>query len=113
MHIDVSTLLQLRIAIGQIEEQRQQQKEEQNNEKPITTSSCISYDATKQVITITCGSANLSDIYKQINDVNILQKEQESGNDDTSTTSNSNNNNSKVWLLNAGIVIGKGANLIH
>jgi mannuronan 5-epimerase len=55
---------------------------------------CITYDPTEKTITITCGSASLTDISNQLKDPNILQK----GNDGE-------------WLLNAGIVIAQGATL--
>ena len=45
-----------------------------------SASSCISYDSSTNLITITCASANLSEIDKQLNDVNILRKENKNDN---------------------------------
>jgi poly(beta-D-mannuronate) C5 epimerase len=59
-------------------------------------SSCIGYDSSERVIGITCKTSTLTDIYNQINDTNILDKETSDG----------------VWLLNAGIVIEHDAKLV-
>jgi hypothetical protein len=53
---------------------------------------CIIYDPSDRLITITCGSASLTDIDNQIKDANILHKENNGDDDDT------------VWLLNAGVI---------
>jgi mannuronan 5-epimerase len=66
-------------------------------------SSCIGYNNSEKVIEITCVSATLTDVYTQLNNVNILGKE-------TSIVSNGNNS-SKIWLLNAGLLIDKGSTL--
>jgi parallel beta-helix repeat protein len=58
-------------------------------------SSCITYNPTARVITVTCGSATLTDIYNHFHDNNILSKQSPDG----------------IWLLNARIVIAKGATL--
>jgi len=58
-------------------------------------SSCITYNPTARVITVTCGSATLTDIYNNFHDNNILSKQSPDG----------------IWLLNARIVIAKGATL--
>src|SRR6266496_782494 len=55
-------------------------------------SSCITYDSTARLITISCQSVSLSDIYNQINNHGVLDKQPQG-----------------VWILNAGIVIDKGA----
>ena len=60
------------------------------------SSNCISFDSSERVITVTCKTSTLTDIYNQINDKNIIDKETQDG----------------VWLLNAGIVIEKDAKLI-
>ena len=57
---------------------------------------CITYDSSTNVITVTCGSASLTDIDNQLNDDSILGKQQESNG---------------VWLLNAGIVVANQATL--
>jgi parallel beta-helix repeat protein len=54
---------------------------------------CIIYDPSDRLITITCGSASLTDIDNQIKDANILHKENNGDDDDT------------VWLLNAGVIV--------
>ena len=58
---------------------------------------CISYDSVERLITVSCKSATLTDIYNQLNDPSILNKEQHQRND--------------VWLLNANITINKGSTL--
>jgi parallel beta-helix repeat protein len=59
-------------------------------------SSCVTYDPSEEIISITCKGANLSGVYNQLKDPNLLRKEV--GSDE-------------VWLLNAGIVIEKDATL--
>lgn len=56
---------------------------------------CISYDRAERAISITCKTSTLTDIYNQINDTSVLNKETSDG----------------VWLLNAGIVIEHNAKL--
>ena len=58
---------------------------------------CISYDSVERLITVSCKSSTLTDIYNQLNDPSILNKEQQQRND--------------VWLLNANITINKGSTL--
>jgi len=58
-------------------------------------SECITYNSEEKVITITCKSATLTDINNQLNDPDLLHKEI----------------TNRVWLLNAGIIIEKGATL--
>ena len=60
-------------------------------------SGCISYDSVKRMITISCSSATLTDIYNQLNNPSVLSKEPQERNG--------------VWLLNANITINKGATL--
>jgi poly(beta-D-mannuronate) C5 epimerase len=62
-----------------------------------STSSCIRYDSSEKIITITCKSANLTDIDNQLKDPGILHKETGAA-DDTG-----------VWLLNAGIEVAPNA----
>jgi mannuronan 5-epimerase len=57
---------------------------------------CITYDSSTNIITVTCGSASLTDIDNQLNDDSILGKQQESNG---------------MWLLNAGIVVANQATL--
>jgi mannuronan 5-epimerase len=61
-----------------------------------TDASCIRYDSSEKVISITCKGANLTGVYNQLKDPNLLRK----GVDGEG-----------VWLLNAGIVIEKDATL--
>src|SRR5215217_5998305 len=61
-----------------------------------TDASCIRYDSSEKVISITCKGANLTGVYNQLKDPNLLCK----GVDGDG-----------VWLLNAGIVIEKDATL--
>ena len=59
---------------------------------------CVKYDSKEKTITITCHSANLTDVYNQLRNPEILEKE-------TSASTE------VVWLLNAPIIIEKGATL--
>jgi len=58
---------------------------------------CIIYDPSDRLITITCGSATLTDIDNQLKDANIPHKENNENDDDI------------VWLLNSGIVVAENA----
>jgi parallel beta-helix repeat protein len=60
-----------------------------------SSSECITYNPEEKVITITCKSANMTDINNQLNDPDVLHKETTNG----------------VWLLNAGIIIEEDATL--
>ena len=64
----------------------------------ISNDSCIEYDSEHQIITIECESANLTDIHNQLRYPGVLEKAESlpSGN---------------VWLLDAAIIIKKGATL--
>src|SRR5918996_2748739 len=67
--------------------------------------SCISYDPEDNMITITCQSANLSDIHNILEDRNVLSKE-----DDVDTISDTTDGDSDtVWQLNAGITVAQNA----
>jgi mannuronan 5-epimerase len=66
----------------------------------IDSAPCVTYDSTDKIITITCNSASLTDVDKQLKDANILYKE--TTDEDT---------NSRIWLLNAGIVVADKATL--
>ena len=59
---------------------------------------CVKYDSKEKTITITCHSVNLTDVYNQLRNPEILKKE-------TSASTEI------VWLLNAPIIIEKGATL--
>ena len=56
---------------------------------------CISYDHSKKSIVISCGSVHLTDIAYQINEQDVIKKESDEN-----------------WLLNASIIVEKGATLI-
>jgi mannuronan 5-epimerase len=60
----------------------------------LPVSGCIYYDSSQRTVIISCASANLSDIYSQLKNNNILRKE---------------SSNSNIWLLNAGLTIQKGS----
>jgi parallel beta-helix repeat protein len=69
--------------------------------------SCITFDSKTRLISISCKSARLSDIDKQLNNPSILKRESfDSDSDKFDSTS------SKGWLLNAGITVAKNATLI-
>lgn len=59
-------------------------------------SSCITYDSSEEIISITCKGANLSGVDHQLKDPDLLRKEVDGDG---------------VWLLNSGIVIEEGATL--
>lgn len=67
-----------------------------NSPSSESNSSCISFDSSERIISITCKTSTLTDIYNQINDKSIIDKETPDG----------------VWLLNAGIVIEHDAKLV-
>ena len=54
------------------------------------------------MIKISCGVATLSDIDKQLRDPDILSIDH---------SNSSTSDNLKTWLLNAGVMVGKGASL--
>jgi mannuronan 5-epimerase len=68
--------------------------------------SCISYDSTDNIITISCGSASLTDIYNQVKDPSVIHREENTA-AITTTSANGGDNHREggVWLLNAGIVV--------
>jgi mannuronan 5-epimerase len=77
--------------IGSAYAQQEQQKTD--------SGSCITYDSTENAIRINCEHANLTDVYNQLQNQDLLHRE----------VGNSNDNG--VWVLNAGIVIEEGATL--
>ena len=66
------------------------------------SSSCINYDPSARLITVTCTSASLTDVYNSLNDPNILGIERQ-----RESSSSSGN----LWLLNANLKISQGATL--
>jgi poly(beta-D-mannuronate) C5 epimerase len=58
-------------------------------------SNCISYDDSERTIAITCKSAHMTDIYNQLRDHQILDRQ-----------------SNGIWLLNANLTIDKGATLV-
>jgi mannuronan 5-epimerase len=64
------------------------------------SSSCINYDPSARLITVTCTSASLTDVYYSLNDPNILGIERQ-----RESSSSSGN----LWLLNANLTISHGA----
>ncbi len=62
-------------------------------------SPCISYNAEERLITISCKTSSISDVYSSLKDNGVLSKE---------TAAKDNKNQ---WLLNAGIVISQGSTL--
>ena len=71
------------------------QNADAQQQQDMESDSCVRYDSTENEIRINCESANLTDIYNQLQDPDLLHKETTDG----------------VWLLNAGIVIEEGATL--
>jgi hypothetical protein len=59
------------------------------------TVACITYDSEENTIRIECEYANLTGIYNQLKDPDLLYKETDN----------------RSWLLNAGMVIEEGATL--
>ena len=55
---------------------------------------CITYDPTARLITISCISAHLSDVYNQVNNHEVLDRQPQG-----------------VWILNANLTIDKGSTL--
>src|SRR5215213_5223801 len=53
--------------------------------QPLSSSSCITYDSSDNIIRITCNSASLTDIYNQLKDTNALNKENSAANTNTNT----------------------------
>src|SRR5215216_2840544 len=71
------------------------QNADAQQQQDMESDSCVRYDSTENEIRINCESANLTDIYNQLQDPDLLHKETTDG----------------VWLLNAGIIIEQGATL--
>ena len=71
---------------------------QEDEEASSLSTDCVKYDSIEKTITITCHSANLNDVYNELRNPEILRKE-------TSAPTEA------VWLLNAPIIIEKGATL--
>jgi poly(beta-D-mannuronate) C5 epimerase len=56
--------------------------------------SCITYDPSARLITISCQSAHFSDVYNQVNNREVLDRQPQG-----------------LWLLNANVTINKGSTL--
>jgi mannuronan 5-epimerase len=69
---------------------------------------CVDYDSVQKLIEVRCESIHLTDIYNSLKNPSILDVE----NDDDGNVSTIGANNSKVWVLNAGIVVDKESSLI-
>src|ERR687889_1609402 len=80
---------------------------EAQQEEEVDQDSCITFDSSDNIIRITCNSASLTDIYNQLKDTNVLNKENSAA---ANTTTNAATND-KTWLLNAGIEVANGATL--
>ncbi|MEJ7642296.1 MAG: hypothetical protein WKF36_08910 [Candidatus Nitrosocosmicus sp.] len=65
----------------------------------ISGSPCIAYDAEERLITISCKSSSILNVYSSLKDNSILSKE------------NTTKDNKNQWLLNAGIVVSQGSTL--
>jgi poly(beta-D-mannuronate) C5 epimerase len=65
----------------------------------VSGSPCIAYDAEARLITISCKSSSISDVYSSLKDNSVLSKE------------NVTKGNKNQWLLNAGIVVSQGSTL--
>ena len=68
----------------------------------IAPSPCITYEPLTRVIEVTCQSANLTNVYKQLHNKDVL-------NIQPSTNDSNNTGNKSIWLLNASLFIAKGA----
>ena len=73
----------------------------QQEQQQTDSGSCITYDSTENVIRIDCEHANLTGVYDQLQDQDLLHKE----------VGNGNGNDNGVWVLNTGLVIEEGATL--
>src|SRR5918996_2821795 len=81
--------------------------QQQQRNAAINSAACISYDSKDNIITITCGSARLTDIDNQIKDAKVIHKE---GQGKTAEPANGSDHRG-IWLLNAGIVVANQATL--
>jgi mannuronan 5-epimerase len=65
-----------------------------------STSACVSYSPSKRLITITCDTATLTDVYLQLKDSSVLKKEEDKS------------ANRAIWLLNAKLLIEKNSKFV-
>lgn len=87
--------ISLLVILGQID-LNEVKAQQQGALSTADNTNCISYDANRRLITVSCKSATLTDIYNQIHNPDVLDKDaQQKG----------------VWLLNANITIDKGSTL--
>jgi mannuronan 5-epimerase len=82
-------------------------QQQQKNAATDSALSCITYDSNHKIITITCGSARLTDIDNKIKDAKVIHKE---GQGKTAGPANGSDHRG-IWLLNAGIVVANQATL--
>src|SRR5918994_1639884 len=61
---------------------------------PDESSNCVVFDSEERIIAINCKTANLSEIYNQLNDTDIIRSDE---------------TEDKGWILNAGITVAKNA----
>lgn len=75
-----------------------------NDENPSPEyNNCISYDNEERLVTITCPyTTNLTKIYNKLKNQYIL----------TIENNTTNNNSNNTWILNAGLLVEKGATLV-
>jgi mannuronan 5-epimerase len=66
-----------------------------------SSSTCVTYIPSKKLITITCDTATLSDVYRQLRDDSVLKKEEEG-----------KSANRAIWLLNAKLIVEKNSKFI-
>jgi hypothetical protein len=72
-----------------------QNEHDRNVIAAVEASNCISYDDSERTIAITCKVAHMTDIYNQLRDQHILDRQ-----------------SNGIWLLNANLTIDKGATLV-
>ncbi|HEY6883044.1 MAG TPA: hypothetical protein VI278_03295, partial [Nitrososphaeraceae archaeon] len=87
-------LSSLLIILGQIDSNKEVKA--QQGAPTTNNTSCISYDPVRILITVSCKSATLTDIYNQLQNPDVLNKDPQ---------------HQGVWLLNANITINKGSTL--
>ena len=73
--------------------------------------SCINYDSKTRLVTVTCKSATLSDIDKQIHNSTVLKREG-LGSVSDQLKPNTSVQGDKIWILNAGIIVADNASLV-
>ena len=79
--IIISLLSSLLVITGQIDSS-EVKAQQQGGALPATGNGngCINYDSVRRMITVSCRSATLTDIYNQLNDPAVLNKEQQQRN---------------------------------